>query len=93
MDYYLERAKLYQQQAQQALSYMTRGETNLANLLLKNLKRSYVSEMDNMNDKKHDFYTVLVDINSFLSDELDEMTELEYMRNKFREYVLIHEDN
>lgn len=93
MDYFLERAKLYQQQSQQALSYLSQGETNLANLLLKNLKRSYISEMNNMNDKKHDFYDVLVEVNSFLASDLDEVTQLEYMRNKFREYVLAHESN
>lgn len=84
--YFLARARIYQAEAQSGMGYVLRKDTELAKLVLANLKRACLSEMNNLKDTKTNFYQVLQRANDYLSNEHTQIEYLEYLRNIFREY-------
>lgn len=85
-NYFIERATVYQEEAQTGIEYELQGNTKLASLTLKNLQKSISAELANL-ERKNDYFLFLNDLNSIFQKKDHLFVKLTFIREKSRNYI------
>lgn len=87
LHYYVQRAKIYRDEAQRAITYTTLDEYERAEIIRKTLLRSVTAEVANLSTQVDEYYQLLEDIQKYSQTKPELLMELTHIRSACQKFI------
>ncbi|MCP0886781.1 hypothetical protein LB941_05440 [Ligilactobacillus sp. WILCCON 0076] len=90
LHYYVQRARIYRNEAQRAITYTTLEEPERAEIIRKTLLRSVDAELANLSTEIVDYANLLKDIQAFSKNKKNLVEQLTFIRGNCQLFIAKH---